>query len=150
MTAIPDTLLDGDIDRQLLGLLRHDARQPVTSLAAALKISRASVYARIEKLERRGIIAGYTIKLGDAYDHRLIRAHVMLKMSPKRARGIEANLARLPSLTGLHAISGEYDLIAMIEAEDVASLNAIIDQIGEMDGIEKTTSSILLASKIKR
>jgi DNA-binding Lrp family transcriptional regulator len=149
--AYKEYILSGDaLDQQLLGLLRQDARRPISDLSKRLGISRGSVYARMEKLARAGIIAGYTVKLGEAYDRRLIRAQVMIKALPKLTRATENQLAAMPALVALHAISGEYDLIAVIESENVATLNALIDRIGELDGVEKTTSSILLASKILR
>jgi DNA-binding Lrp family transcriptional regulator len=150
MTTKLDILSLDPVEQHLLALLREDARRPVTSLAHALGISRASVYGRIDRLERGGIIAGYTVKLGEAYDRRLIRAHVMIKVLQKLSRITEKQLAGLPALTALHAISGEYDLIAVIESETVAMLNELIDRIGDLEGVEKTTSSILLASKILR
>jgi DNA-binding Lrp family transcriptional regulator len=150
MAAKSDILSLDPVEQHLLALLREDARRPVTSLAHALGISRASVYGRIDRLERGGIIAGYTVKLGEAYDRRLIRAHVMIKVLQKLSRITEKQLAGLPALTALHAISGEYDLIAVIESETVAMLNELIDRIGDLEGVEKTTSSILLASKILR
>jgi len=139
-----------DLDRRLLALLREDARQPVTKLASDLGLSRANVYARLSRLEEEGVIGGYTVRLGEAYDRRLIRAQVMIKALLKHAKAIEEALARMPGLSALHAISGEYDLIAVVEAETVGELNALIDGIGELEGIERTTSSILLATKVLR
>ncbi|PZR34911.1 Lrp/AsnC family transcriptional regulator [Caulobacter segnis] len=139
-----------DLDRRLLAMLRQDSRQPVTKLASELGLSRANVYARLSRLEEEGVISGYTVRLGETYDRRLIRAQVMIKALPKHARTIEEALAAIPELSALHAISGENDLIALIEAETVGELNALIDRIGEIEGIERTTSSILLATKVLR
>ncbi len=139
-----------EIDRQLLSMLRQDSRQPVTKLAADLGLSRATVYARLSRLEEEGIIQGYTVRLGADYDRRLIRAQVMIKVQLKLAKATEDELAAIAELSALHAISGEYDLIAVIEAETVSELNALIDRIGALDGVERTTSSILLATKILR
>jgi DNA-binding Lrp family transcriptional regulator len=138
------------IDEQLLALLREDARCPVTGLARALKLSRAAVYARLARLQKQGPIQGYTVKLRPDYDRRQIRAHVMIKVLPKLSRATERQLATLPALTALYTVSGEHDLIAVVEAEDVGKLDALIDMIGSLEGVEKTTSSILLASKVQR
>ncbi len=124
-----------DVDRRLLAMLRADSRQPVTKLASDLGLSRANVYARLSRLEEEGIIGGYTVRLGDPYDRRLIRAQVMIKALLKHAKAIEEALAAIPELSALHAISGEYDLIAVVEAETVGELNALIDRIGEIEGI---------------
>lgn len=149
--SIEDTNMSVDeTDRQLISLLRADARQPVTSLAHVLGLSRASVYARMQRLERDGIIAGYTIRLGARYDQRLIRAQVMLKVAPRLAQALERKLIGLPELVALHAISGEYDMIALVEAEGVAALNDVVDRIGLLDGVGKTTTSILMATKMVR
>ena len=131
-------------------MLRENARQPVTSLAHALSLSRASVHARIARLERDGVIAGYTIRLGPEHERRHIRAHVMVKVAPKLARAVERQLTQMPELMSLHAISGEYDMIAIVEAEGVAALNDVIDRIGELEGVTDTTSSILLATRMIR
>lgn len=139
-----------EIDRRLLAMLRQDSRLPVTRLAADLGLSRAAVYARLSRLEQDGVIQGYTVRLGTDYDRRLIRAQVMIKVQLKLAKATEDELAAIAELSALHAISGEYDLIALIEAETVAELNTLIDRIGALDGVERTTSSILLATKILR
>jgi DNA-binding Lrp family transcriptional regulator len=139
-----------DIDRQLLSMLRQDSRQPVTKLAADLGLSRANVYARLSRLEEEGIIQGYTVRLGSDYERRLIRAQVMIKVQLKLAKATEDELAAIAELSALHAISGEYDMIAVVEAETVSELNDLIDRIGSLDGVERTTSSILLATKILR
>jgi len=138
------------IDRRRLAMLRQDSRLPVTRLAADLGLSRAAVYARLSRLEQDGVIQGYTVRLGTDYDRRLIRAQVMIKVQLKLAKATEDELAAIAELSALHAISGEYDLIALIEAETVAELNTLIDRIGALDGVERTTSSILLATKILR
>lgn len=138
------------LDRRLIALLREDARQPITSLAQALGLSRASVYARMDRLERDGVIAGYTVRLGSDYDERLIRAQIMLKVAPRLTQTIERKLTQMPELITLHAISGEYDMIVLVEAEGVSALNDVVDRIGVLDGVEKTTTSILMATKVVR
>jgi len=137
-------------DRRLIALLREDARQPITSLAQALGLSRASVYARMDRLERNGVIAGYTVRLGADYDERLIRAQIMLKVAPRLTQTLERKLMQMPELIVLHAISGEYDMIIVVEAEGVSALNDVVDRIGVLDGVEKTTTSILMATKVVR
>jgi len=139
-----------DLDAQLLALLREDARRPISDLAAALGVSRATVYARLARLEQEGIVEGYTVRVGIEHERRMIRAHVMIKVLPKLTELTGEQLMAIPQLTTLHAISGEYDMIAMIEAEDVGALNTLIDRIGMLDGVEKTTSSIILATKLQR
>lgn len=123
---------------------------PIARLSKALGVSRATIYARLQKLQRGGIIEGFTILLNPEIGLRQIRAHVLIKMSGKLARATEKQLQSMPEVTALHAISGIYDLIAELEAGSSAELNELIDRIGELPGVEQTTSSILLATKWSR
>jgi DNA-binding Lrp family transcriptional regulator len=141
------TLRPEEIDPQLLALLRADARRNVSELATALGVSRTAIYSSIE---RQGTITGYTVRLGEDYDRSLIRAHVMIKLYPKATQATQDQLAAMPEVAGLYAISGEYDLIAMLEAPHVNRLNDLLDSIGAMEGVERTTSSVILATKLQR
>ncbi len=149
MSNSKDTL-SNDLNRRLLALLRRNARMPIARLAKSLGVSRATVYSRLQMLERSGIIEGFTVRVNAETDRRLIRAHVLIKVAGKLARATERQLHAMPEVTALHAISGVYDLIAELEASSSAELNELIDRIGELPGVEKTTSSILLATKWSR
>lgn len=149
MSSAKYTLSD-ELDRRLVALLRKDARMPIARLAKSLGVSRATLYARLRKLQQSGIIEGFTVRLNAEVDRRQIRAHVLIKVSAKLARSTEKQLQAMPEITTLHAISGVYDLIAELEAASAAELNELIDRIGELQGVEKTTSSILLATKWSR
>lgn len=142
--------LSDDLDRRLVALLRKDARTPIARLSKSLGVSRATIYARLQKLQQSGTIEGFTVRLNPEVDQRQIRAHVLIKVSGKLARATERQLQAMPEITALHAISGVYDLIAELEAASAAELNELIDRIGELQGVEKTTSSILLATKWSR
>ena len=90
-----------ETDVQLLALLREDARRQVSVLAAATGVSRATVYTRIGRMEQQGVIDGYTVRVGADYDRSLVRAHVMIKLSPKLTAETEKALAAIPELSAL-------------------------------------------------
>ncbi len=139
-----------ELDERLLTLLRDDARQTIAQLAKELGISRGQIYSRLARLEEAGIVAGYTVRLGHAFAASRVRAHMMIKTMPRYHREVEQALAGISFVQAIHAISGEYDIIAMLEAEDPAQLNELIDEIGLLDGVERTTTSVILATKIER
>ena len=145
--AVPD--LDGT-DRRLMAALREDARLPVSQLAAQLEIPRAQVYARLERLEADGVISGYTVRLGEAFSRTRMRAHVMIKTLPRQGQAAEAGLSGIAEVSAIYAISGEYDIIAMVEASNSVEMNELLDRIGLLDGVERTTTSIILAAKLER
>lgn len=137
-------------DEHLLAALRENARTPTSELARRLGLSRTTVQARMERLERDGVIAGYTVKLGDDYDRSLIRAHVMITVAPKAAAGVTAALKKFDEVRRLHSVGGSFDMIADVAASDVGALDQIIDAIGALDGVERTMSSIILSTRIDR
>lgn len=139
-----------EVDAGLLSLLRENSRRQVSFLAAELGVSRATVYARMTRLEQQGVIAGYTVRTGGEYDRRLVRAHVMIKLRPKLTQETERALVGMRAVTSLYSISGEHDMIAMIEGADVGEIDRLIDEIGMLDGVDKTTSSIILSTKVLR
>lgn len=139
-----------EIDERLLTLLRDDARQTIAQLAKELGISRGQIYSRLARLEEERIVAGYTVRLGHAFSASRVRAHMMIKTLPRYHREVEQALAVLSQVQAIHAISGEYDIIAMLEAEDSTQLNELIDDVGLFEGVERTTTSVILATKIER
>ena len=143
------TTLD-DTDRKLLNLLRADARESVSSLARKLDLARSTVQERIARLERSGIIAGYTIRSGEDFAERQIAAHVMISVDPKMAASVTADLKKMPEVRSLAAISGTFDMMAEVAAETTAKIDGILDAIGRLKGVQKTMSSIVLSVKFER
>ncbi|SCW87732.1 DNA-binding transcriptional regulator, Lrp family [Rhizobium mongolense subsp. loessense] len=137
-------------DRDLLALLAENARLPVATLAKRLSLSRTTVQARLERLEREGVIAGYGLRLSERYMAGLVRAHVLITIAPKALSQVTSSLDKIPELTTLHSVSGSFDLIAIITAPSIAELDQLIDQIGTIDGVERTLSSIILSTRIAR
>lgn len=137
-------------DEALLRLLRENARRSTAELGRRLGISRTTVQSRIERLERRGIVAGYTVRVGRDTASRLVRAHILLTVKPKLARPTETALARIPQITALHSVSGIHDLIALVEARSVEEMDRLIDEIGALDGVERTVTSIILSTRFDR
>jgi DNA-binding Lrp family transcriptional regulator len=137
-------------DRELLALLGENSRIPVATLAKKLGLSRTTVQARIERLEREGVIAGYGIRLSEQYASSLIRAHILITIAPKALSQVVRALDRLKPVTTLHSVSGSFDLIALLAAPSILELDQAIDEIGTIDGVERTLSSIILSTRIAR
>lgn len=138
------------IDTQLLQVLRDNARISLSSLSRVLGLSRSTVQDRMAKLERRGIIAGYTVRLGQDIAAREIRAQVMLKIVPKALDEVVAFCRRQPAVVALHTMSGEFDMAAMLRSDTTAALDEAIDAIGLLKGVERTQTSIILSTKFER
>ena len=141
--------MDG-IDERLISALRENGRAPTAELARLVGRSRTSVQSRIERLEREGVIIGYSVRLAPEHELGAVRAHVLIKVGPKEARAVIAGLQAIPQVRVLHSVSGDVDLIAVAAAASVAEMDAVIDRVGVLDGVERTTSSIILSTKFER
>ena len=139
-----------EIDTRLINALREDARAPAAALARGLGLSRTTVQSRLERLERQGVISGYTVRLSEAHERGQIHAYVMMTVSHKQAAAVTAAIRRLPAVRSLQSVSGPFDLIAQAVAPTVADMDTLIDALGALDGVERTTSSIVLSTKIDR
>jgi DNA-binding Lrp family transcriptional regulator len=139
-----------DIDQQLLAALRENARASVAQLARQLGRSRTAVLARLARMERDGVIAGYTLRTGQAFELSQVQAHVMLKVGPKKSASVEAGVRRIAQVRSLLSVSGEYDMIAIVSAESIERLDHLVDELGLLDGVERTTTAVVLSSRISR
>ena len=137
-------------DRALLALLRDDSRTPTAELARKLGLSRTTVQSRMERLQRRRVITGFTVTVPDELESDFVRAHVLITLAPKRSGSIEVALRKIAEVRVLHSVSGPFDLIAIVAAASIGELDALIDRIGGLDGVERTTSAIVLSTRIER
>lgn len=140
----------GTKDRELLSILSENAREQTATIARKLGLSRTTVQAKIDRLERDGVIAGYGVKLSDAYESGMVKAHVLITIAPKTLARITTELHAISAVRTLHSVSGSFDLIAVVEAASIAELDHLIDRIGAIDGVERTLSSIILSTRIRR
>ncbi|WP_323040831.1 Lrp/AsnC family transcriptional regulator [Gemmobacter sp.] len=139
-----------DMDRTILGLLSADARMSVATLARRLKVARSTVQARLERLETTGIIAGYTLKLGEAAKAARIRATILLTIEPRSQAGILTRLKTVPEVEVAHSTSGRFDLLLQVAAPSTAALDEVLDRIGQMSGVKSSESLIHLSTRIDR
>ena len=139
-----------EIDRKLLFLLRGNARTSTSALARQVGVSRATIQSRLKRLEDANVIAGYTIQYGRDYEKQLISAHVLIKVVQKLTAKAYARLNEVPEIDELHAISGDFDLIAVVSAESTRELSLLLDDIANLPGIERTNSSVILETKFSR
>lgn len=139
-----------DLDRNILGLLGADARMSVATLARRLKVARSTIQARLERLETTGIIAGYTLKLGEAARQGRLRASVLLTIEPRALAAVLTRLKAMPEVERVFTTSGRFDLLLQIAAPNTQVLDGLLDQIGGMTGVKSSESLIHLSTRIDR
>jgi DNA-binding Lrp family transcriptional regulator len=139
-----------ELDRRLIALLQADARAATATLARQLGVARTTVVARLARLEKGGVITGYTVRLAATEGDQGVQAFVNLSVSPKQGKAVTERLCLMPELRQLAAVSGEFDYLAVLRTPTPARLDALLDEIGAIDGVQRTTTSVLLAMRVDR
>ena len=137
-----------NIDRQLIGLLRSNAREPVARLATTIGVSRATVQNRIDKLEKKGVITGYTTLISTAADQglSLVRAHTSIELEGQSLKKVRAKLLQEPCVTAIHSTNGHWDMVIELQAGSLAEFDEVLGRIRDISGIVSSETSILLST----
>ncbi|OAS90535.1 AsnC family transcriptional regulator [Achromobacter xylosoxidans] len=138
------------IDRQLLSLLQANAREPATILARKLGLARTTVVARIARLERESIVAGYGVRLGRLLEEAAVRAYCFISVLPKTPAAVIRELEKMPEVEEVSSVSGPHDYLIFLRCETHEQLDALLDRIGLIEGVKQTQTSIVLSRKVDR
>ncbi len=135
-----------DTDRQLIALLRDDARASVVTMARALRVARATVQNRIAKLERDGVIVGYSVRLRPEAESQRIRAIMGIEVKGPRGEDVLKLLRGHANVVALHTTNGRWDLVAELRTDTLEAFDKVLNAIRMIDGIASTETSILLST----
>ena len=139
-----------ELDRNLLALLGADARISVATLARRLKVARSTIQARLERLESSGVIAGYTVKLGEGAREGRLRASGLLSIEPRALASILARLKAIGEVERVFTTSGRFDLLLQMAAPSTQVLDQVLDTIGALAGVRSSESLIHLSTRLDR
>lgn len=146
---MPSPNLD-EIDRRLISALQINARESVALLARKLGIARTTVTSRIARLEKTKVITGYGVRLGKQLVDGGLQAYVGITVQSRAGGNVIRRLNSIAQIEQLCAVSGEFDYVAWLRSDSPEQLDRLLDQIGELEGVAKTTTSIILSGKIDR
>ena len=135
-----------DKDREILRILRDDARISGKSLAAKVGLARSSLRERVARLEKAGVIRGYRAEISDASLAAVACLLVKLKQTPSPQ--VVLRLKRLPEVKRCLSLAGEIDLLVDIAAESLSRLNQIRDDISNFPEVAETTTAVVLRQEI--
>jgi DNA-binding Lrp family transcriptional regulator len=161
---------------RFLAVMSHEMRTPLNGLIAALDIVQKTTrlsrkqaefldlarqcgntslvqiddVLELTRLEREGVIVGYTVRLAALEGESGVEAYVGITTEPKAGALVTHRLAALPELRQLCSVSGESDYLALLRTESTARLDQLLDEIGAIEGVIKTNTSVVLARRIDR
>ena len=128
-----------DVDRNLISALRANGRLSMRALAAGLHISRASAYARVERLERAGVITGYTATIDSQRYGYGLSAYVFLKITQQSWKRVRNQVLSIPEVDHAALVSGEHDIMLLVRTRDAASLRDVV--LTHLQGMPEVVST---------
>jgi DNA-binding Lrp family transcriptional regulator len=139
-----------DTDRRIISALRTDGRMSMRTLAAKLHISRAGAYARVERLQRDGVITGYAAVVDPERYGFDISAYVHLKISQHSWKEVRRRIAEIPEVWHGTLVSGENDLVLLVRTHDAASLrDLVLNRFQTMPDV-LSTQTVLILDEMQR
>ncbi|MBT8457972.1 MAG: Lrp/AsnC family transcriptional regulator [Rhodobacteraceae bacterium] len=139
-----------DLDENLVSLLTSNARLPVAVLAKRLAVARSTVQARLDRLESNGVIAGYTVRMGEGAQARRLMATVLIQVEPRATAAVVQRLRSMPQVIRAVTTSGRFDLVLTVAAATTEELDQTLDSLGAVPGVLSSESMIHLTSRIDR
>jgi len=134
------------VDKELIAILRTDARASISKLAKLLQVSRGTVQNRLERLISSGAILGFTVRAHDQLESDVIKAVMMIEVVGKSTTQVINKLRGIPQLEKLHTTNGSWDLVAEISASDLLDFDRVLGDVRMIDGVLNSETSILLRS----
>lgn len=139
-----------DLDENLVSLLTSNARLPVAVLAKRLAVARSTVQARLDRLESNGVIAGYSVRMGEGAQARRLMATVLIQVEPRATAAVVQRLRSMPQVIRAVTTSGRFDLVLTVAAATTEELDQTLDSLGAVPGVLSSESMIHLTSRIDR
>ena len=149
--VVPPTLRSLDeIDRQIIAVLQANGREPISSLANKVGLSRNATRDRLDRLERAGVIAGYSVRLGQPIPGSVARAYMLMYLGGAFCERVLPEVARIPEVKTSQSLSGEIDMIAYVEGDSLESINHVRDALEKINGVKKVVTLTILVDRFDR
>jgi DNA-binding Lrp family transcriptional regulator len=140
-----------DLDRQIVAALREDGRLSMRALAAGLHISRANVYARVERLEKTGVITGYSATIDPQKYGYGLSAYVFLNIAQQSWQRVGRQVLSIPAVDHAALVSGEHDIMLLVRTRDAAELrDLVLTQLQAMPEVEATQTVLIFEELFPR
>ncbi|MCB8914152.1 Lrp/AsnC family transcriptional regulator [Rhodococcus rhodochrous] len=136
-----------DIDRKIIRLLREDARRTVRDIAFQVDLTVAPVKRRIERLERTGVISGYTVRIDPEKTGSELEAVVELRfVGNLELETIVSFAENIPEVTEVLTLAGDPDAIARVRVANIQDLQRVVNLFRTHGQVTNTRTLVILNS----
>ncbi|MEU4092281.1 Lrp/AsnC family transcriptional regulator [Streptomyces sp. NPDC026673] len=137
-----------ELDARILALLLEQPRTSVREYARILGVARGTLQARLDRLERDGVITGYGPRLSPGALGYQVLAFVHLEVTQGHLDDAGEALAAVPEIIEAFSITGGGDLLTRVVARDAAHLEDVIQRLIQVPGVVRTRTEVALRERV--
>lgn len=130
-----------NLDKRILEIMKKDSRCPYVEIADKLGVSEGTVRSRVHKMTEDGIIRGFTIKTSSKNVKALVEVKIDVNTDTEE---IARELSKYEGVTEVFEVTGDQDIIAIVDVESSQSLNEIIERVRRYDNVLSTRTRLIL------
>ena len=134
-----------DLDREIIGHLRRDARTPFTEIAERVGTSEGTVRNRVERLTETGVIERFTISTTTGNVQAMIEVSVEVDVD---TAAVSARFAEWEEVDFVWQVSGEEDVVVVVDAKDTERVNELITRARSMPEVKRTKTRLILDERL--
>lgn len=138
------------LDQKIIAVLQANARQSTANIAKTLGVARTTVHERISRMEKLGVIKGYSVVLNEPDDKAMVQVIVQLAVQQQQTSQIIDRIETYPEVKQCLAVNGEFDLIIVAEAPRIEDLDVLTDAFGAIPGVNRTKTHVVFGRRIDR
>jgi DNA-binding Lrp family transcriptional regulator len=140
-----------EIDRQIVALLREDARRSFQSIGLKVSLSAPAVKRRVDRLEAAGVIQGYSAQVDAGRFGWGTHAFVALYCEGRMAAAeVRDAVAHHPEVEAAYTVAGEASAMLHVRARDTSHLESALERIRDHPGVTRTQTQIVLSTLFER
>jgi DNA-binding Lrp family transcriptional regulator len=148
---MPEQARIDEVDRRIVALLRENARRSFKDIGERVNLSAPAVKRRVDRLERDGVILGYTAVVDNHAFGWHAEAFVDLFCEGRMpGEAIKRAVEREPGVVSAHTVAGEASALLHVMAEDTKDLESSLERIRSTDGITRTVTEVVLSTLFQR
>lgn len=138
------------IDRKILMLLQADSQMSLLKISEEVGLSATALHHRIKKLKKSGVIRRFTIQIDIRKSSRDLISFVSIVKNKNSTIEIAQKLKAIPQIESCHSVTGEVSLTVKIRFSDTVELQAILEKIHKISGVERTLTSLMIEEHFDR
>ena len=129
------------LDDKIIDILKKDSRKPFVEIANELNVSEGTIRSRVKKLFEDGVIQSFTIKTSSKNVKAIIEVKIDVNVNTS---DVASRISRFEGVSEVYEVTGEEDIVAIIDVTSSPQLNEIIEQIRRFDNVQSTRTRLIL------